>query len=390
MVQTFRTLVPKTSYPPDEPFSVHAAYLNDTCPDKVNLGIGVYLTDEGAPWPLPVVAQVEKLLHSTNDITRHEYLPIQGDLRFLDLARDLAFDLNKGAKARKIQQERIVSVQTVSGTGANHVGAKYLADVLKPRQVWLPDPTWGTHNTIWRQVGVVTRCYPYYDATTNSIDFEGMIQMLEEHAQHGDVVLFHACAHNPTGCDPSHRQWLQLVELCSSRGLVPFLDLAYQGFATGDVSEDAFAVKAFLNCSTLEFCVAQSFSKNFGLYGQRVGVLHVVVGSESIARRDSVLSNLCYLVRNEYSMAPRTGSDIVGCVLGDPALRVQWEDDLRHMSGRLRSMRQALYDELVCLGTPGSWNHILEQVSHPRCCFGLYVGCDTDLLVRSVCSHIPG
>ena len=361
MVQTYRGLIPRSSYPVDEPFGVHAEYLNDADPFKVNLSIGTYRTDEGLPWPLPVVDQVEKYLQSKQDTLRHEYLPIQGDLKFLDLARDLAFDFGPCSRSEDAQRARIVSAQTVSGTGANHVGAKYLADVLKPPRVWLPNPTWTSHHTIWQVVGTEVRMYPYYDERTRGVDFTGMTRVLSADAQPGDVVLFHACAHNPTGSDPSKEQWISLAKLCRGRGLVPFFDFAYQGFASGDVSEDAWAIRHFFSQPDLEFCVAQSFSKTFGIYGQRTGALHVVVGRDSVRHRNNVLSTLCHLIRSEYSMAPRAGSDIVRTTLGHPLFRDQWLKDLSCMTGRIKTMRKALYDELVRLGTPGSWIHIVHQ-----------------------------
>lgn len=176
-------------------------------------------------------------------------------------------------------------------------------------------------------------------------------------------MILHACAHNPTGADPSKEQWRKLAVLCQQKGLVPFFDLAYQGFASGSLDEDAWAIRHFMNCKPeLEFCVAQSFSKNFGLYGQRTGALHVVTSSSSGTLPQVVLANLSHLVRGEYSMAPRGGSEIVRTVLSDEGLRQQWYEDLKHMSGRIKQMRQALYDELIRLGTPGTWNHVLEQI----------------------------
>jgi aspartate aminotransferase len=387
-MRSFTGLIPNSTYPVDEPFSLNAEYFDDNNPSKVNLGIGVYRTEEGHPWPLSVVEEAEKSLYSRQDVSRHEYLTIQGDLKFLDLARDLAFDLVSKSKAEDHQsRKRIVSVQTVSGTGANHIGANYLSKVLRPRRVWLPDLTWSNHAAIWQVVGVEACVYPYYDENVRGINFKGMMRVLGNETQPGDVVLFHACAHNPTGSDPSREQWKSLIELCRCQGLVPFLDLAYQGFASGDVSEDAWAIKTFLNQPDLEFCVAQSFSKNFGLYGQRAGALHVVVSSKSVEFRDSVLSNLCHFVRGEYSMAPRTGSDIVRTVLENSHLRNQWQQDLLHMSGRIKNMRRGLFDELIKLGTPGSWTHIIQQVSHSdSCMFKWYSSLHFD---RLACSLIP-
>lgn len=371
MVQIERTnngLVPASAPPPDEAFAVTAEYIADTDPSKVNLGLGVYRTEEGQPWPLPTVQIVENAAHAEANPARHEYLTIQGDPAFLGLARDLAFDLPpvaaSGSGSPDAGRSRIVSAQTVSGTGANHMGAKYLTTFTKPRCVWVPDPTWGNHFVIWELVDLPVRTYPYFDAATRGINFAGLLATLSRDAEPGDVVLLHACAHNPTGADPTHDQWRQIADVCESRGLVPFFDLAYQGFASGDPSQDAWAVQHFFSRPQLEFLLAQSFSKNFGIYGQRAGALHIAIRQE-VAHTDApsiVKANLCHLIRGEYSMAPRGGSDIVRRVLEVPALRDQWKDDLRTMSGRIKAMRQALYDELVRLGTPGSWTHVISQI----------------------------
>lgn len=365
MVEAPPNIVPRCPLPVDEPFAVNAEYADDKDTCKVNLGIGVYRTEEGLPWPLSVVDEVQKSLQLTRDVSRHEYLSIQGDPKFLELARDLAFDFHPDCVSMKQghDRQRIVSVQTVSGTGANHVGAKYLSTVLSPRRVWLPSPTWSNHTTIWQLVGVEVHTYPYYSEERRGINFVELHKTLANEAATGDVVLLHACAHNPTGSDPSREQWSALIETCERRGLVAFLDLAYQGFASGDVSEDAWVVKEFFSRPSLQFCVAQSFSKNFGLYGQRAGALHVVIGASSVESRENVLSHLCHLIRGEYSTAPRTGSDIVRTALENESYRKRWKEDLRDMSSRIKRMREALYDELQQLHTPGSWEHIIQQVS---------------------------
>lgn len=353
-------------HPLDEPFALNVEYISDTCPEKVNLGIGVYRTENGDPWPLPVVEEVETQLHRENDPSRHDYLTIQGDVKFLALARDLAFGFDD-EQAHQQQKNRVASVQTVSGTGANRVGADFLARSVNPSCVWIPEPTWSNHHAIWTYAGVKRRTYPYYDFEGKRFDYERTSQTLNTLAQPGDVVILHACAHNPTGADPTKEQWAKLAELCHNKGLIPLFDFAYQGFASGSVEEDSWAIRYFLNYDPqLEFCVAQSFSKNFGLYGQRTGALHVVSRATPDTAKDIsnvVVSNLCNLVRGEYSMAPRAGSEIVKKVLSSKDLREKWHQDLQHMSGRIKDMRQALYDELIRLSTPGTWDHILSQVS---------------------------
>jgi aspartate aminotransferase len=350
----------------DEIFALNHAYTVDTHPQKVSLGMGVYRTSEGKPWPLRSVQQVEEQLYLENDPARHEYLPIEGDHTFLELARDVMFGFSYNKRSETLEEKdakkRIASVQTVSGTGANHVGAAFLAHHLKPKHVWLSSPSWANHQTIWDLQGVTRKSYPYFDAATCSFDFQGTMQTLEAEAVAGDVILLHACAHNPTGLDPSKEQWMAIAQLCQRKGLFPFFDSAYQGFASGSVGEDSWAVRYFFNLvPRMEMCIAQSFSKNFGLYGQRVGAFHLVTDGQNAAEQALVTKNLCHIIRGEYSMGPRYGSTIVKRILGDDHLREEWQNDLTVMSSRIRTMRQALYNELVRLKTPGTWEHIIHQ-----------------------------
>ncbi|GLA73852.1 hypothetical protein AtubIFM55763_004784 [Aspergillus tubingensis] len=358
------TVLNLTPLPADEIFALNREYANDTFPDKVSLGVGVYRTDDGKPWPLPSVRKAEQQLLAEDSPFRHEYTAIEGDIPFLELARDLmfGFDSKNLCEEHKALKARIGSVQSVAGTGANHLGALFLAHKMKPKTVWLSDPSWANHVTIWDLVGVPRKTYPYYKPETRSFDFEGMMFTLESDAQEGDVILLHACAHNPTGLDPSKEQWKAIAEICERKKIFPFFDSAYQGFASGSADEDAWAVRYFLNEKPhMEMCVAQSFSKNFGLYGQRVGAFHYVVAEGSQDLRDLVVNNLCHFIRGEFSMGPTGGCSIVKKVLTNDALTTQWHDDLKVMSSRIKAMRAALYDELVRLETPGTWKHIVEQ-----------------------------
>ncbi|KAL2820032.1 pyridoxal phosphate-dependent transferase [Aspergillus granulosus] len=358
------TVLTVSPVPPDEIFALNRAYTNDDYPQKVNLGVGVYRTNEGKPWPLPVVQEAETQLREDNNLFRHEYTAIEGDIAFLPLARDLMFGFDPHSTSAKDEstKARIGTVQTVAGTGANHLGAIFLARHMKPRTVWLSNPSWANHLTIWELADIPRKTYPYYSAATRSFDFTGMMSTLESEAEQGDVVLLHACAHNPTGLDPNKEQWRAIIDLCERKRLFPFFDSAYQGFASGSADEDAWAVRYVLNEKPqMEMCVAQSFSKNFGLYGQRVGAFHYVLNDGAQDLRDTVVVNLCHLIRGEYSMGPTAGCSIVKKVLTSPELTAQWHDDLKTMSSRIISMRQALYDELVRLQTPGTWKHIVEQ-----------------------------
>ena len=351
--------------PLDEIFALNRAFATDSASQKVSLGVGVYRTDDGKPWPLPVVEEAEKQLLDEHSLFRHEYSAIEGDVGFVEQARNLMFGFdrkNESAKEKEAKK-RIASVQTVAGTGANHLGALFLKTHMKPKNVWLSNPSWANHLTIWEVAGVNYKTYPYYNPATRSLDFEGMMSALEE-SQEGDIVLLHACAHNPTGLDPTKEQWKAVAELCERKKLFPFFDSAYQGFASGSVEEDAWAVRYFFeNKPSMEMCVAQSFSKNFGLYGQRVGAFHYVLNTESTDLQEAVFSNLCNLIRGEFSMGPVCGSTIVKKVLTDDNLASEWHENLKVMSSRIISMRKALYDELTRLGTPGTWEHIVQQVS---------------------------
>lgn len=352
--------------PHDEVFALMGAFIADPFPEKVSLGAGVYRTNEGNSWRLPSVKKAE--LRLLEDPTfDHEYLPIPGYGHFINLARDLVFGPDS-----PIANDRIASLQTVSGTGACHIGARFLADYLpklpqdKKRKVWISDPTWVNHHLIWDLVSssstgshVEQRTYPYYHAPTRALDFEGMMKTLENEAEKGDVVLLHACAHNPTGIDPTRAQWLQIADLCERKELFPFFDSAYQGFASGDLDNDAWAIREFATRG-MEICVAQSFSKNLGLYGQRVGAFHLVCRNSDSAAR--ARSQVVELQRGELSTPPAYGARLAATVLSDPALIEEWKQDLITMSSRIKSMRRALYDELKRLGTPGTWEHIINQI----------------------------
>ncbi|KIY00157.1 uncharacterized protein Z520_03842 [Fonsecaea multimorphosa CBS 102226] len=349
--------------PSDPAFALTDAFKTDASSSKVSLGSGVYRDDDAKPWILPAVKKAKAKLNEDPG-TDHEYLPIVGHAEFINLAQELLF----GTKKLDVCS-CIASVQCISGTGANHLGARFLADTLKPCRVWISDPAWGNHHLIWTLVSpngnidgghIQQRLYPYYKETSRSFDFDGMMDTLEKDATEGDVVILHACAHNPTGLDPSPEQWEAIANLCERQKLFPFFDCAYQGFATGSLDADSFAIRHFLSRGTMEFGVAQSFAKNMGLYGERVGAFHLVTSSTSSATQTR--SQLARLQRGEISTPPVYGARIAATVLGDPALFAEWMSDLQTMSGRIKDMRRALYDELRRLQTPGKWDHIVKQI----------------------------
>jgi aspartate/tyrosine/aromatic aminotransferase len=301
--------------------------------------------------------QAKKVLYEKD--LDHEYLPIQGNDNYLRLARELA--LGQGADGN------VVSVQSISGTGANHVGALFLAQQLKPNSVWISDPTWGNHHLLWTIAGpnVTQRIYPYYDASDTSLNFDGMIAALET-AEENDVVLLHACAHNPTGIDPTHEQWKAVAELCKRKRLFVFFDSAYQGFASGDVDEDAWAVRYFQQTlfdterPPVGMCLAQSFAKSFGLYGERAGAFHMVLPAG--VPFAGLRSQLLRLIRAEISTCPLYGARIVETILGTPDLRAMWRNDLKTMSGRIKGVRLSLRQEVERLPGSGDWKHLESQI----------------------------
>ncbi|KAK7536418.1 aspartate aminotransferase [Phyllosticta citribraziliensis] len=342
-------------YPMDEAFMIMRDFALDAHPHKISLGAGVYRDNEAKPWILPSVREAEQLIVQDPN-TDHEYQPMAGHPPFIPLAQELTF----GPLMASLSN-RIVSCQTISGTGACHFAFRFISEVTSAKRVWISNPTWGNHHLLWdiSAPQVKQQLYPYYNAKTCSLDFEAMIQTLDAEAQPGDIILLHACAHNPTGIDPTPEQWAVIADVCERKQLFPLFDSAYQGFASGDLDQDAYAIRLFAERG-FELAVAQSFSKNFGLYGQRVGALHIVVSRSDAV--PSTQSHLTKLVRGEFSTAPVHGARIVSRILSDAALRKQWYGDLQVMSSRLKDMRRALYDELRRLGTPGSWEHIVDQI----------------------------
>ncbi|KAI2472445.1 pyridoxal phosphate-dependent transferase [Annulohypoxylon bovei var. microspora] len=345
--------------PEDPLFGLMRAYRADQDAKKVDLGIGAYRDDTAKPWVLPVVKKADEILRNDPELN-HEYAPIAGITSFTSKAAELILG---GTDSPAIKEKRVTSVQTISGTGAVHLGALFLAKFYTGnKQVYLSDPTWANHNQIFTNVGVPIAKYPYFSKETRGLDFEGMKAALLG-APDRSVVLLHACAHNPTGVDPTLEQWKEIAELVRQKNHFPFFDCAYQGFATGDLMKDNAAVRYFVE-QGFELVVAQSFAKNFGLYGERAGCFHFVTApapdAESTIGR--IASQLAILQRSEISNPPLYGARIASTVLNDAQLFAEWEENLRTMSGRIIAMRKALREKLEELGTPGTWNHITDQI----------------------------
>ncbi|CAG8433836.1 9599_t:CDS:10 [Ambispora gerdemannii] len=339
---------------PDKIFHLTATYVQDKFPQKVNLGVGAYRDNDGNPWILPVVRKAEQIIINDPN-TNHEYLQITG----LPTFRTASAKLILGVDSPAIKENRVSTCQSISGTGANHLGFLFLSRFYrKDVPVLISNPTWVNHKDIVRSVGLEFREYAYYNPKTNGLDIDGFLEALND-APNGSIVLLHACAHNPTGVDPSQEQWCKIADVIGAKNHFPFFDCAYQGFASGDLDKDAWAVRHFVQRG-FELLICQSYSKNFGLYGQRAGCLTVVSKNADAAIK--IESQLARLQRAEISNPPAYGARIVSLVLNDPQLHAEWVEDLRTMSYRIIEMRKQLYDKLIELRTPGTWNHILEQI----------------------------
>ncbi|PKI66033.1 aspartate aminotransferase, cytoplasmic [Punica granatum] len=339
--------------PEDPILGVTVAYNKDPSPVKLNLGVGAYRTEEGKPLVLNVVRKAEQQL--VNDRSRvKEYLPIVGLAEFNKLSAKLIF----GADSPAIQSNRVTTVQCLSGTGSLRVGGEFLARHYHQQIIYIPLPTWGNHPKVFTLAGLSVKTYRYYDPATRGLDFKGLMEDLGS-APSGAVVLLHACAHNPTGVDPSLQQWEQIRQLMRSKKLLPFFDSAYQGFASGSLDKDAQSVRIFV-ADGGECLVAQSYAKNMGLYGERVGALSIVCKTADVAGK--VESQLKLVIRPMYSNPPIHGASIVAAILRDRNLYNEWTIELKAMADRIISMRHQLSDALRARGTPGDWSHIIKQI----------------------------
>ncbi|XP_049413561.1 aspartate aminotransferase, cytoplasmic [Solanum stenotomum] len=339
--------------PEDPILGVTVAYNKDSSPVKVNLGVGAYRTEEGKPLVLNVVRRAEQML--VNDTSRvKEYLSITGLADFNKLSAKLIF----GADSPAIKENRVTTVQCLSGTGSLRVGAEFLARHYHEHTIYIPQPTWGNHPKIFTLAGLSVKYYRYYDPATRGLDFQGLLDNLMA-APSGAIVLLHACAHNPTGVDPTIDQWEKIRKLMRSKGLLPFFDSAYQGFASGNLDADAQSVRMFV-ADGGECLAAQSYAKNMGLYGERVGALSIVCKDSNVASK--VESQLKMVIRPMYSNPPIHGASIVATILKDRQMYDEWTVELKAMAERIISMRQQLYDAMQARGTPGDWSHIIKQI----------------------------
>src|SRR5690606_3262320 len=299
---------------------------------KINLSIGIYFDDAGR---LPVMAAVREAEASLlADIGPRPYQPMAGAANYREAVQHLLF----GREHEAVQSGRIATLQTLGGSGALKVGADFLKRYFPEAQVWVSDPTWDNHRAMFEGAGFVVNTYPYYDAATGGLDFAGMLAKIKTLPAHS-IVLLHACCHNPTGVDLSVAQWDELIPVLRERRLLPFVDIAYQGFGDG-IDEDAYALRALADAGVRSF-VANSFSKSFSLYGERVGGLSVLCADREEAAR--VFGQLMSAVRRNYSSPPTHGGQIVARVLQTPALHQRWASELEAMRSRIQLMRQRLH-----------------------------------------------
>ncbi|KAL8475224.1 hypothetical protein ACS0TY_031585 [Phlomoides rotata] len=342
-----------TMAPPDPILGVSEAFKADTHEMKLNLGVGAYRTEDLQPYVLNVVKKAEKLLLERGE--NKEYLPIEGLAAFNNATAELLF----GADNTVIQQQRVATVQGLSGTGSLRLAAALIQRYFPGSKVLISSPTWGNHKNIFNDAGVPWSEYCYYDPKTIGLDFDGMISDIKA-APEGSFVLLHGCAHNPTGIDPTPAQWEIIADVIQEKNHVPFFDVAYQGFASGSLDKDASSVRLFA-ARGMEFLVAQSYSKNLGLYAERIGAINVVCSSSDVAQR--VKSQLKRIARPMYSNPPIHGAKIVANVVGNTELFNEWKEEMELMAGRIKSVRKKLHECLSEKDKSGKdWSFVLQQI----------------------------
>ncbi|GGH61611.1 aminotransferase [Comamonas phosphati] len=337
--------------PRDPILGLNEQFAADTNPSKVNLGVGVYFDDNGKLPLLQCVQAAEKAM--MDKPTARGYLPIDGIVAYDNGVKALVF----GADSDVVKSGRVSTVQAIGGTGGLKIGADFLKKINPRAKVLISNPSWENHKAIFTNAGFEVGTYAYYDASTRSVDFAGMLADLNAAAA-GTVVVLHACCHNPTGYDITPAQWDQVVEVVKAKDLVAFLDMAYQGFGHG-IAEDGAVIGKFV-AAGLNIFVSTSFSKSFSLYGERVGALSVVANDKEEAAR--VLSQLKIVIRTNYSNPPTHGGAVVAAVLNNPELRALWEKELGEMRVRIKEMRQKLVDGLKAAGVKQDMSFITSQI----------------------------
>ncbi|MFS2003814.1 aromatic amino acid transaminase [Duganella sp. CT11-25] len=337
--------------PRDPILGITEAFNADQNPAKINLGVGVYYDDNGKVPLLACVQKAEEILIAAP--APRTYLPIEGLAAYDKAVQELVF----GADSAVIQEKRAITVQAIGGTGALKIGADFLKRFAPDAQVYISDPSWENHRALFESAGFVVNNYAYYDAATHGVNFAGMLAGLKAMPR-GSIVLLHACCHNPTGADLTSAQWDDVIAAVTSGGLVPFLDMAYQGFGAG-IAEDGAVVRRFAAAGG-PLLVSNSFSKSFSLYGERVGALSVVAATGEEASR--LMSQLKRVVRTNYSNPPVHGGKVVATVLTTPELRQVWEDELAGMRVRIKEMREAFVAKLKAKAPGHDFAFVRDQV----------------------------
>lgn len=337
--------------PKDPILGITEKFLADKNPSKINLGVGAYRDDDGKPVVLPSVRAAEAQISGQNFM---EYLPIGGLRDFVQESVKLAY----GDLEPAIKEGRVAAVQSLSGTGSCRLFADFQHRYLPNSKIYIPNPTWSNHHNIWRDAQVPQTTYRYYRPATRGLDFEGFMEDIKN-APRGSVFLLHACAHNPTGVDPTPQQWADISRLMLEKSHFPLFDMAYQGFASGDCDRDAASIRQFLADGHRIAC-SQSYAKNMGLYGQRVGCLSVVCDTAQEAA--AVESQLKAIARPMYSNPPLHGALMVTRILQDPKLKQQWYGEVKEMADRIISMRALLRSKLESGGSEWPWKHVTDQI----------------------------
>lgn len=339
--------------PPDAILGITEAFKKDSHPQKINLGVGAYRDDKGKPYVLPSVKTAEQKVVAQN--LDKEYAGITGVPDFTKAAALLAY----GADSAPLKEGRVVITQTISGTGALRIGGAFLERFYPAaKSIYIPTPSWANHKAVFLDSGLEVKQYRYYNKDTIGLDYDGMIEDIKNMPK-SSIILLHACAHNPTGIDPTEQQWRAISNAVKEGGHFPFFDMAYQGFASGDTDKDAFALRLFVK-EGHQPALCQSFAKNMGLYGERVGAFSIVTSSpEEKAKVDSQVK---ILVRPLYSNPPVHGARIASTILNDPALNKQWLGEVKDMADRIIKMRALLKTNLEKLGSKKKWNHITDQI----------------------------
>ena len=339
-----------TQAPADPILSITESFKTDPNPEKINLSVGVFVNDSGVTPVLDTVREAEKVLAETN--TTKSYLPMTGNPRFASLTQTLCF----GVELAESLTGKIVTAQTPGGTGALRVAADFIKGNLKTKSAWLSNPTWANHKGIFSAAGLDTNVYSYFDSTTLSLDYSAFLESIMS-IPSGDVVILHACCHNPTGADLSPEQWDEVANIASAKGWLPLLDFAYQGFGLS-IEEDAYAPRAFAKAG-LPLFVCQSFSKNLGLYRERAGALQIVVNNAEESTR--VASQVKIAIRTNYSNPPAHGGAIVEAILGDSQWQTRWTEELDAMRNRIHEVRRQFVNALADAGVSRDFSFLKDQ-----------------------------